>query len=463
MPRLLLSTLVLGLVLSGGGAASAAQPPDADADPAVASGDASLPEHLLGDWGGLRTGLLFKGINLDLGYVSETDAVVSGGRRQGVDYAHSIDLKVDLDMQKLAGLGGFSLHGAVGERAGRDASIDFLREHLNQIQEIYGGAGSVAAHLAYLYAEESLAGGAFDVEAGRMGVGDEFAESPLYCAFTSHADCPAPNDLGITTGFTIYPASTWGGRVKIAPGDGLSLKVGAYQVRPQLGGRGGWNWGASGTTGVIVPVELEWTPWFGPDHLVGHYKLGAAYDTSRYPDLGIVAAPPRQDRGRTAWYVLADQMLKRTGPNGTDGVILMAGYSHSDPNTSVISELFYVSVLANGVVPGRAGDSVGVQVMRFQISHQLIAAQELEFADGLPLTTGLAGGPSPVVPQGMGLAGAPSPVFAQGEQTTIEARYDFRVVEGFHLIPDFQYIIHPNATTLYPDATVIGLKIKLEL
>ncbi len=456
MPRLLLSTLVLGLILDGAAVASAdasaalpAQAAAADADPAVASGDKPEPEHLLGHWRGLRTGLLATGVNLDLGYVSETAAVVAGGQRRGIDYAHSIDLKTDIDMEKLVELDGFSLHGAVVERAGRDASADFLRDHLNEVQEIYGGGGGVAAHLAYLYAEESLAGGPFDIEAGRLGVGEDFAESPLYCEFMSHANCPSLRDLGITTGFTTYPASTWGGRLKIAPGDDLALKVGAYQVHPLLGGRSGFDWSTSDTTGVIVPVELDWTPSFGPNQLVGHYKLGVAFDTSRYPDLGVVTGTPRQDRGRTDWYILADQMLEQTGPNGTDGTILLAGYSRSDPNSSAISELAFVGLLASGVLPGRGADSVGFQVMRLQVSNQLIAAQALELANGLPLSSGLMG--------------APSPDAVQGEQTTIEARYDFRVVEGFHLMPDFQYVIHPNATTRYPDASVIGLRIRLEL
>ena len=474
--RLLLSTLVLGKILAGTTVASAGpaaetpvaivdaaaasgdalepeHPPSAaraaETPAAIVSGDAFEPEHLLGDWGGLRTDLLAKGVNLNLGYVSETAAVVAGGQRQGVDYAHSIDLKTDIDMQTLVGLSGFSLHVAMVERAGRDASADFMGDHVFEVQEIYGGGGDVAAHLAYLYAEQSLAGGAVDIEAGRLIVGDDFAESPLYCEFMSHANCPTLRDLGVTTGFTTYPDGTWGARVKIAPGDELALKAGLYQVRPLFGGRSGFDWFGSGSTGVILPMELDWTPRLGPDRLVGHYKLGLAFDSSSYPDLDVVAGPPRQGRGRTDGYILGDQMLKRTGPNGTDGIILLAGYSRSDPNTSVIEELAYVGLLADGIVPGRSDNSVGVQVMSFHVSNQLAAAQAFQLANGLPLSSGLMG--------------APSPGAVQGEETDIEVRYGFRIREGFHLMPDFQYVIHPNATTRYPDAAVIGLRVTLAL
>lgn len=450
--RLLFSTLAAATMLAGATAASAgpaAEAPVAVVDPAVLSGEAMEPEHLLGDWGGVRTDLLAKGINLEFGYVSETAGVVAGGERRGVDYAHSFDLKADFDMQKLAGLTGFSLHTAMVERAGRDASADFLGDHLFEVQEIYGGGGDVAVHLAYLYAEESLAGGAFDIEAGRMIVGDDFAESPLYCEFMSHANCPSLRDLGVATGFSTYPDGTWGGRVKITPDDQLALKAGLYQVRPLYGGRSGFDWAGSGSTGVILPVELDWTPRFGPDQLVGHYKVGLTFDSSSYADLGVVAGPPSQDRGRTSWYVLGDQMLKRTGPDGTDGIILLAGYSRSDPNTSVIDELVYAGVLADGIIPGRSSDSVGVQVMRFHVSNDLAAAQAFQLANGLPLSSGL-----------MGVA---SPGAVQGQETDIEVRYGFRIREGFHLMPDFQYVIHPNATTRYPDAAVIGLRVTLSL
>jgi porin len=455
----LVSTLVLGMTLGGGAVASAAPPtqgpsaqtPSAIANPAVASGEALEPEHLLGDWAGLRTDLLDKGIDLTLGYVSETAADVAGGERRGIDYAHSLDFKIDADMQKLIGWNGFSLHAAMVERAGRDASADFMGDHLFEVQEIYGGAGDVAVHLAYLYAEESLADGAFDIAAGRMVVGDVFAESPLYCEFMSHADCPTLRDLGITSGFSTYPDSSWGGRVIVSAAGELQLKAGLYQVRPLFGGggRSGFDWAGSAATGVILPVEVDWTPRIGPDHLIGHYKVGLTYDSSSYPDLGVVAGPPMQDQGRTQWYVLGDQMVKRTGPTGTSGIIVLAGYSHSSPNTSVIDRYAFVGVLADGIIPGRRDDSVGVQVMRFHVSSTLATAQAYQLDNDLPLSSGLAG--------------IPAPLGVQGDEMDLEVRYGFRIIEGFHLMPDFQYVFHPNATTRIPDAAVIGLRITVSL
>ena len=462
--------LVAGILLAGGAAPAFAQDVSSSQKPksgdaAVLSGDKLPDGHALGDWGGVRTTLADHGVDLGLSYLSETAGVVSGGRRSGVDYAHSINLKVDTDMAKLAGVSGFSLHGAVIERAGRNTSRDYLGERLTEVQEIYGGGGDVAAHLAYLYGEEKLAGGVLDVEAGRLDVGQDFATSPLYCEFMTLSVCPSDRALTLQGAFTIFPAATWGARLKVQPPSAgvvktAYLQLGAYQVRPEDGGRSGFDFSTSDTTGAIIPVELGTEPQFGPDKLIGHYKLGAVYDTSSYPDLyedeagGALAASGRtgrEHRGRASFYVLADQMVMRTGKNGTDGVIVLGGYTRADPHTAVISDLGFLGVLASGIVPGRPHDSIGAQVVRFKVSDQLEATQRLEAALGAPLTDGLSGA----------LAGAPAGV--QGEQTTLEGRYDVDVAEGVHVMPDFQYVMHPDGARRYPDAAVLAVRLSLTL
>jgi len=52
------------------------------------------PQHLFGDWGGVRTYLGDYGINLNLDFTTETAGNPTGGLRQGVDYAHQIGLEL---------------------------------------------------------------------------------------------------------------------------------------------------------------------------------------------------------------------------------------------------------------------------------------------------------------------------------------------------------------------------------
>jgi len=199
-------------------------------------------------------------------------------------------------------------------------------------------------------------------------------------------------------------------------------------------------------------VELGYEPQIGAAKLPGHYKLGATYDTSTYRDLYVDAGgdpiafsglPGRPHEGRGSVYLLADQMLARTGKGSTDGIIVLGGYVHSSPRTSRLEDLAYAGVLATGVVPGRPKDVIGLLVIGVKVSGALERTQELEVTQGLPL---------------MNMADG-----VQTHETVIEANYDIHVVDGFHLMPDFQYVVRPGATQRFPNAAVIGLKIGLSL
>ena len=89
--------------------------------------------------------------------------------------------------------------------------------------------------------------------------------------------------------------------------------------------------------------EVGWTPSFGPNHLLGHYKVGFDEDTSPYPDLflstngqpiAVSGLPGQPHSGRRMYYVLVDQMLVRTGKGDTDGLIVFGGAVHTDYATS---------------------------------------------------------------------------------------------------------------------------------
>jgi len=415
----------------------------------VEVGDAAEPEHALGSWGGVRTRLSDAGIDLSPGYLAEIADVASGGLRHGLDYAHQIKLQADIDGDKLLGLGGFSLHTTLVERAGRNASADYLGDDLFEVQEIYGGTKHAAAHLVYLYGEQLFAGGKLDLKAGRMDVGQDFAASPLYCQFLSLGLCPQPRSLTLDSGFTIYPNSTWAARVRTQPG-AVYLSLGVYQARPRYGGPSGFDWGFSHTTGVELPAEIGWEPRFGSADLQGHYKAGIAINTSDTPD-PLTGANYGH---RFSWYLLADQMLARTGKNGTDGMILIGGWAHADPRTAVLSDFAFGGVVARGVVPGRPGDTVEALVSHGTISGRVTAAQRLAQARDEPLPAGF-----PLSPGSFAAAAVPPGV--QTGEWIVEANYGFKVRPGVTLVPDVQFVGRPAAVKTIPDALVLAGRLEV--
>lgn len=418
-------------------------------DQQVANGDGVTPEHALGDWGGLRTRLSDRGIDLAPGYLAEIADVASGGVRHGLDYAHQIKLQADIDGEKLAGLAGFSLHTVVVNRAGRNASADYLHDDLFEVQEIYGGTNSAALHLVYLYGEQSFAGGALDVKAGRMDVGQDFATSPLYCQFLSLGLCPEPRALTLDSGFSIYPSATWAARVRGQAGT-VYAAIGAYQARPRFGGPSGFDWGFSNTTGVELPAEVGWEPRFGPAALQGHYKAGVALNTSNTTDPLTGTIHGR----RLGWYLLADQMVKRTGKDGTAGVILIGGWAHADPDTAVLGDFAFGGVVARGVVRGRPSDTIEALVSHGSVSGRVTAAQRLAEAQGEALPAGFPDAPG-------SFGGAAVPPGVQTGEWIVEANYGFKVQPGVTLVPDLQFVGHPAAARSIPDALVLAGRLEV--
>jgi porin len=431
--------------------ALAAKQGDAES-PAKPKNDAPKPEHLLGDWGGLRPRLEGKGLSFSLSYTGEAAAVVSGGRRHGTDYAQQVELRADQDWEKIGGAKGLKTHIVFINRAGRNASADYAGDNLFQLQEIYGGTDHAAVHLVEAYAEQALSGGAVNLAAGRLPVGEDFATSPLYCSFMNTAVCGYPHSLPAKVGFTGYPNSTWGARVRVAPGPHFYAQTGVYQVRPKFGGKFGFDWGFSGTTGAYLPIEIGFEPELGPSALPGHYKAGFGRDSSNYPDNFLDAQgrpfvtsgnPPRRHGGRHSFYLLADQMLRRNGEGGTDGLVLLGGYVHSAPSTSQLSDFAFAGLLDQGLIPSRPDDSAGLIVAYARVSDSLAATQRLQSAAGLPLASDAPG--------------------VQSSEVIVEGRYSVAVAPGVTVMPDVQYLVRPSAAAKRRNATALALRLSVNL
>ena len=401
-------------------------------------------EHLFGDWGGIRTDLGRLGIDVLLGYTSESAGNVSGGTQRDLGYADQRALEVDIDWQKLAGITGFATHFVAVNRAGSNASEGF-GDNLLPAQEIFGAGGSVAFHFVYLYGEETLLHGALDIAAGYFPVGNNFAASPLNCNFMQNALCGNPKELsGGDLGFSAWPDATLGGQVRVKPMASTYIQVGLFGRDPYLYSnpedRTGFNIDVSQYDGVEVPVEIAWEPSFGPDHLVGHYKLGVGYDSAPVAKFlsEVPGQQPSDARNAVQFWALADQMILRQGKGDTAGLIGLAGYIRSNPDTNVYQDEAFVGMVDQGFWRARPEDTVGLLFIYQTVSGQLTQAQQEEQEFGLAYSNGASG--------------------VQMHEEVLEANYDVHVYRGVNLMPDFQYVMHPNAQTSIPNAAVLGLK-----
>ncbi|GBQ26758.1 carbohydrate-selective porin OprB [Gluconacetobacter sacchari DSM 12717] len=411
------------------------------------------PRHLLRDQAApVRMFLLRHGVNIQLSYKTETLWNVAGGIERGGDYAHEVALQVDTDLGRLthmAPLSGWTTHLAIIQRAGRSVTHDRVGERAVNLAEAYGTGGNVLAHMVYFYAEKQVLDNRLNVAMGRMPVTLSFASSPIYCTFMTI--CASPMAFKGTPGNSVWPNSTWGGRIRLRPALDNFLVLGAYQVNPNYGGISGWSWFNRGSTGAFLPIEDTWRPYFGRHGLVGHYKVGYAYNSSDYPDLlgpaprGTLPPSDRQGiRGsrpghrHTVWY-MADQMLWRTGRTETSGGILFGGFVYNSASISVFHEQEFIGLMMPGLVPARAGDRVGLLLSHYTFSPALRRGEELREDAGMRPGANLKG--------------------PQSDENVLEVYYGAAIMRGILFQPEYEYVVHPGGTTHIRNAHVIGFKL----
>lgn len=238
-------------------------------------------DHLLGDWGGARKSLKEAGVEIDATYTGETAADVAGGKKRGVAYAGEVAARITFDIDKIAGAHGLSIHAALLNRHGKNASALYVGDSLFHAQDIYGAGGNVPVHLGFLYAEQKLSGGDLDIKAGRLPVMTDFGTEEHGCDFLSLTIC-ATRGFVANLGWTSYPRATWGASVTGKVSDQVKLKTGLYEVNRHTGGPWGLHWSLDGGRGVMMPVELDWTPKLGG--LPGTYKSAPRSTPRAFPN-----------------------------------------------------------------------------------------------------------------------------------------------------------------------------------
>ena len=390
--------------------------------------------YMTGDWGGVRTKLEKEGISLRAHYVSETAGNPTGGLRQATQYAQQIDFGADLDLEKLVDLKGGQIHVTFSDRAGNSLS-DLDLGAFAEVQEIFGGGQDF--RLAILTYEQSLFDGMLDIKGGWLNVGDDFATSPLYCYFQNNAFCGNPLAPTLDAGFTTFPGASWGGIIKVQPESDLYAQAGAYQVNPSNAETGnGFILGSAGVTGIIVPVEVGWTPDKALFGLPGDLRVGGYYDNSSVADLGApVNGPEQLMSGRWGLYVLADQMVWREGgPSSNRGLTLFAAFTYADPSTAIIQYSWEAGLVKQGTFAGRDNDSIGLAVSQLLVSDSLTNAQnQANLSD-------------------------PGSVDPQSYEMDVELSYRAQLGPWLTLMPNLQYVVRPGGLASTPNAFVLGLQ-----
>jgi len=373
------------------------------------------------------------------------------GARQGADYAGELNFGATFDMEKLAGITGGSFHVLFTQRHGNNLAAQTINNSVS-VQEIYGGGQT--AQLTILTYEQKLLNNMVDIEFGRTDLGDSFEVSPFYCDFQSNAICGNPDEMGKVTSTPFYPVSIWGGRVLVTPSPNLYVKAGIYQSDPLTnpGAHHGFDWGTQGSTGFLVPIEAGFKS--TPEGAVApnQYDLGVIFDRTHYTAPYYNAIGPEQF-GRTAVYAQAQQMVYQPVPGKPQGLYLFGeGMIGASGGKQVSNFQVEAGAIWQGIFPNRPNDNLGVAINDVHYNNRYLNY----------LYNGVGNLNSRVAQGGT--------QFPDNNLMMMEIHYAVQVNPWMNVMPNFQYIIHPDGQAFakypvanLPNAAVFGVQLFVDL
>ena len=406
-----------------------------------------------GDPGGIRAYLDAKGIDYSFTYIGEVLGNSSGGAKQGATYEGRLDANLDIDLEKLAGFKGAAVHAEAFQIHGRGLTG-------NNLLDNFTASGIEAYPSTKLYEawyEQKLYDGKIFVRLGQLAADTEFFISQTATLFVNSSfGFPAILANDLPNGGPAYPLATPGARFKFAVnGQSHAARGGVRRCQsagpyipgvnaflPQVRDLNGTLFRTDDNPLIFTEAQYVYNQEQNAKGLPGTIKIGYVHDFGRFAATNVTGNVSY--RGSDNYYGIIDQTIYRkpgTDDQGASVFVRLSGTPQDDRN--LIN--FYVDggLSYKGLIPGRPDDTVGVSGAYARVSP------DVSYQDQI-------GGAAPLVRDFTGL---------------IEATYQYVVLPGFTVQPDFQYLFHPSAhavaipnvvpTMPLHDAAVFGLRATL--
>ena len=388
--------------------------------------------HVLGDWGGLRTKLEDAGIVPMVWLTINAAANLSGGLDQGATAPGEFEVMLNFDMDRIAGIKGGLVHFKVAHRFGRSLAHDYIGNVFGP-QQIYG---YTFTQLNQIYYEQALLDGRLVLRAGRFAVMNDFQISPYNFVFISQAFCGNPFGIFLNSPGVSAFVGAWGAFAKVLPTKRTYIMAGVYNGDPNVreAKYHGLNFSMHGPLFAIAEIGYRRNGLPGDSGRLGNYKFGVWYDNAQFAafETGQVK------RGTWGWYAMADQVLIPFGndPEEGRGLGIFGSLTGGTDSKRQIEPLFFTAgLVVRGFMDSRPRDAIAIGVARGNFSEHLQRAQE----------QGMLIGPVPGV---------------MTHETVVEANYRFDFDKSaFFVQPGFQYIFRPGGTGTAKNAAVIATQI----
>ncbi len=403
------------------------------------------------------------GVKFATTYIGEAQGNFSGGVRRGAVYDGRLNVAVDVDFQKLAGLDNLTFHANMFQIHGDGLSRSYLQNYMT-----VSGIEALPSTRLYEAWFEQKWGTQVTLRAGQLAADTEFMNAKYTDVFTNASlGWPAIFSLNLPSGGPSPPLAALGARLRAnitnnwtvigAIFDGNAAGPGIED--PQLRNNTGTNFRVNDPPLVLGEVQYIWNGEKGDPGLAGKLKVGGWRHFGTFVDqrftsfrTSLAALPtsgiPANLSGNFGVYSVIEQKLYRVGDDVDRGIGIFARASSSPSDRNLIDLYADGGVEFVGMFDARPKDKFGVAVGYTHVSSRAHALD----ADYQQLTN----------------QPWPTRTF-EGLATAV---YQYEVRSGWTLQPNFQYFLHPgggatdplgtNPSKTLKNASVLGLRTVLK-
>ena len=373
-----------------------------------------------GDWGGARTSLEARGIEIGGGFTAVWQASHRGGiksRPQG-KWTTSWDGEISLDGAKLGLWPGGSAF--IHLEGSQNLGID--EEHVGSLFGVNGDEDSTAGRTLqvseYFY-DHDFGDGLLGLRVGKQDATNDLDAN----AFANDECCQFLNGALVNNPTVPFPDYALGAQAVLRPVGGLYLAAAVLDAHAD-GGESGFNtafdgrsdWFVAGEVGLEVSIPSRAGP------LPGAYRVGAWHDPLAFEDLET----GEEENGEAGAYVSCDQMVYKelADEEDTQGLGLFVRYGYAPDDYSEVEHFWSAGLQYQGLIPSRDDDVLGIG-----------------FATGR--------------------LGSPARRTARHDaETVLEAYYNVAIGGGTALTLDLQCVDHPGAEG--HSALVPGIRLQVD-
>jgi porin len=420
------------------------------------------------DW---RSDLDKKGLSFGATFIMDNIGNVSGGMKRGFINFGRLDLGVDADLEKLAGISGLKFHANMYEIWGRGLTHDYIG-NLATVSEIEALPDT---RLYEAYFEKTFWDGALAIKAGQQAADVEFFDSQTDDLFINGTfGWPAIKATNLPAGGPAPPIAVPGIRVKAQPTEGVTAFIAVFNGNPANPGPGdpqlrdnhGLAFRLQDPPWLIGQVRWDYSLEIAGMTLPGNITPGAwhhfgSFDDQRFTTQGLSLADPTstgipaRHRGNDGYFAVIEQTLYRPasvtekGVNASvQGITAFARIAYSPPDRNLIDLYIDGGIGFSGMIPGRPIDRFGVAIAYMHISPTA-RALDIDSQD---------------------FTGLPTPV--RSNETLLEMIYEAHIKPGWLIAPYFQYVWRPSGGVPNPldptglsrigDAAIFGVTTTLK-